>query len=152
MRSGDIILPAVQRQPTGSRGQISFLIPDWAQEAVWRLATKAHKRGGFFSVVLGLPARPRTTGRHSQQAHFNGHVQQVAVITGNSFTAVKERMKDLAVDRGYGIETLKDGSASPISEADATVEDAKHLIDTVHQWFDEFLAPEGYQLIEEDWM
>ena len=68
------------------------------------------------------------------------------MATGNSFAAVKEHMKILAIPRGYPIETLPDGAVVGKSEADVdTVEDG-YLIDAIKQFAAEWNIP----LIEED--
>ena len=91
--------------------------------------------------------RKRTTGRDSQNHHINGHIQQICQQTGNSFSAVKERMKVLAIDRGYPIETLPDGSVMPKSEAEINTIEAGYLIDSIHQFADEWKI----KLTENNW-
>jgi len=149
-----IPLPAVLRVPTGRKDQVAFELPEYSRASVWRLLKKAHKKhGGYVKLTIELIRRSRTTGKHSQNAHFNGHCQQIAMETGNSFGAVKMHMKRLACSRGYPTETVDiegvpiDEEPIPISEADATVEDCKHLIDAVHQFADEW----GIRLVEEDY-
>ena len=99
-----------------------------------------------YEVTVKLLSKPRTTGWRSQNHHINGHCQQIAMETGNSFSAVKERMKELAIDRGYPIETLPDGTVKPRSEADVDTIQAAALIDTI----DQFAAEWGIALIEEE--
>jgi len=99
------------------------------------------KRGGFISASYDLPKRPRTTGSGSQSAHFHGHVQTIAMSTGQPAEDVKKWVKQKAIDRGYPM--LKDSEGNPIldiwgfyqgiSEADASVEDEIALIETAHQ-------------------
>ena len=105
----------------------------------------AHK---VYVVIAKLLSKPRTTGWKSQNHHINGHCQQIAMGTGCSFSAVKERMKELAIDRGYPIETLPDGAVKARSEADVDTVAAAALIDTIHQFADEWL--EGFVFIEEE--
>jgi hypothetical protein len=54
---------------------------------------------------------------------------------------VKDHLKELAISRGYGFETLPDGAVKPKSEADATVEEAIILIETAHQFAAEWNIP-----------
>jgi len=134
-----IPLPAVKRLHTGHEDRICFELPEYSRAAVWSLLRKAHKKHrGMVQLIIDVPMRKRSTGKNSQNAHINGHCQQLAMETGNSFRAVKERMKELAVNRGYPFETLPDGSTRPKSEAEITVDEAKHLIDAIHQFADEW--------------
>lgn len=101
-------------------------------------------RGGQVQFSLGKPGPPRTIGMRSQQAHFNGHVQQIAMETGVDFDRVKRFIKTRALTRGYpvlycvyGIPVIDEwGNTQGISEADATTAEAGMLIDTIHQFAD----------------
>lgn len=139
-----IIMPAV-RQTGKGRDCLTLEIPAIYRQAVQILSDRAESNGGYIQVRLALPQRPRTTGWRSQNHHINGHIQQITMETGNSFSAVKERMKELSLDRGYPFETLPDRSIKPRSEADIDVVQAGYLIDTIHQ----FAAEWGILLIEE---
>lgn len=131
-----------------------FRIPDEYRpmyNAVLEFCKK--NRGGFASITVEPPKRKRSTGKNSQSAHVNGHIQQIATETGQPFGDIKEYAKTHAIDRGYPILTKDDGTpftnvwGQPrgISEADASVEDAIVLIDTIHQ----IAAELGIRLIEE---
>jgi hypothetical protein len=85
--------------------------------------------------------RRRTTGPQSQNHWINGSIQTICRETGNSFTAVKERMKELALSRGYPFETLPDGSIQPKSETQITTVEASCLIDTIQQFCAEYGIP-----------
>ena len=137
-------LPAVQRLRTGSHAAISFELPIPYRAVFWAMVEKA--KTDFWNVKISRPKCPRTVGYKSQNHHINGHVQQICIETGNSFSAVKERMKELAIDRGYPKETLLDGSVKPKSEADIDTVEAGYLIDTIHQ----FCAEWNIRLIEDD--
>ena len=139
-----INLPAVQQLITGSPAAVSFELPV-KYRATWEKMVENAKTNQW-NVKISRPKRPRTTGWKSQNHHINGHCQQIAMETGNSFTAVKERMKELAIGRGYPKETLVDGSVKPKSEADIDTVEAGYLIDTIHQFADEW----NIRLIEED--
>ena len=105
---------------------------------------KAHQKyGDMVRLILDVPMRKRSTGKNSQNAHINGHCQQIAIETGNDFTVVKESMKALALGRGYPMAGCvltgkREGEPIPRSEADITVDEAKILIDTIHQFADEW--------------
>ncbi len=58
-------------------------------------------RGGYVSFQLSPPRRPRSTGKGSQSAHFNGHCQQIAEATGQPFADVKKYLKMEALSMGY---------------------------------------------------
>jgi hypothetical protein len=107
-----------------------------AVHAVYARAVLRH--GGYGALSVDTPRRPRTTGERSQNHHFNGHCQTIAVETGCSFDAVKAHIKRLAVDIGYPFDTLPDGTVAPKSEADASVEDAIKLIDAAHRFAAEY--------------
>jgi len=139
-----INIPAAKRIKTGDVSLIQFEIPVIFQGQLWTMIGKAPTE--YYQVKISRPKRPRTTGDKSQNHHINGHCQQIANETGNSFTAVKERMKVLAIDRNYPIETMLDGSVMPKSEADIDTVEAGYLIDTIHQ----FAAEWNIRLIEEE--
>ncbi len=141
---GMVNLPAVKELKTNSRAAVSFELPEMFRAAWW--ASREGNKTGYWNVKISRPKRPRTTGDKSQNHHINGHCQQIANETGNSFAVVKERMKVLAIDRNYPIETLLDGSVMPRSEADIDTVEAGYLIDTIHQFADEWQI----RLIEED--
>lgn len=141
-----VTIPAAKRVRTGNPALLMFELPGPFQPAVWALAERAERKGDYMQLRLSLPRRPRTTGWKSQNHHINGDIQQISIETGNSFSAVKDRMKELAIDRGYPIETLPDGSVKPQSEADIDTVQAGYLIDTIHQ----FAAEWDIALVEED--
>ncbi len=138
-----INLPAVKELRTNSRAAISFELPEMFR-AAW-FVMKERNKSGYWNVRISRPKQPRTTGPDSQNHAGNGFCQQIAIATGNSFQAVKQYTKTTAIDRGYTIETLPNGAAMPISEADASTEDAYHWIKAIKQLADEL----GIKLIEE---
>jgi hypothetical protein len=92
----------------------------------------------------GYSSRPRTTGKYSQGAHINGHVQQIAQSTGNDFDAVKLYCKRESISRGYPCDTIR-GVMIPWSETRIDTVQAGFLVDTIHQ-----LAAElNIRLVEE---
>ena len=139
-----ILIPAAYRLRTGSHAAFSFELPIPYRTAFWRMVEDSPTQ--YFQVKISRPKKPRTVGYKSQNHHINGHIQQICMETDNSFTAVKERMKELALDRGYPYETLLDGSVEPKSEADISSLEATYLIDTIHQFADEY----GIRLIEDN--
>ena len=139
-----INLPAVKELKTNSRAAISFELPEMFRAAWW--ASREGNKTGYWNVRISKPKVPRTTGEKSQNHAGNGFCQQIAVATGNSFQAVKQYTKTIAIDRGYTFETLPNGAVMPISEADASTQDAYHWIKTIKQLADEL----GIKLIEDD--
>jgi hypothetical protein len=87
---------------------------------------------GYMKVEIGKPGKPRTTGDGSQSHHINGHVQQIAAETGNSFDDVKVAAKYEAMARGYPFRTIA-GQPIPLSESEIDTIAAGHLIETLHQ-------------------
>ena len=126
---------------------------DYTEKAQDVLRYCHEKRGGFVTFHMTPPKRPRKTGKGSQSAHLNGHIQTIASFTGQPFDDVKKFVKSQAVTRGYPMLRDKDGNqvydlwgnVQGISEADSTVEECSILIEAAHQ-----LAAElGIALVEE---
>jgi hypothetical protein len=98
------------------------------------------KHNLYCRVEFSTPKRKRTTGEHSQNAHLNGHIQQISEETGNPFDLVKLMVKEQAIDMGYPM--LLNSNGEPvtglygirlaISESEASIEECKLLIDSVH--------------------
>lgn len=112
----------------------------------------AEKCNGYMTIKMSTPHRKRTTGAKSQNHHFNGHCQLISRLTGQPIDDVRRYIKARAVSRGYPMlmdiynEPMLDlwGNVQGMSEADASVEQCKMLIDEVHQ----FAAEEGIALEE----
>lgn len=121
-------------------------IPKWADQSIQDvLQTCIDSRGGFVTMKLSRPGAKRSTGYKSQNHHFNGHIQCIAIQTGIPFEMVKIFIKNLALGRGYPI--MLNTSGDPVidfagntmgkTEADATSEECAILIESVHQFADE---------------
>jgi len=100
------------------------------------------KHGGYVSVTLEPPKRPRTTGEKSQGNCINGYIQQICKETGNDFDDVKMYCKTQAISRGYPFKandhgdivySVQTGNPLPESESKITVEQASILIDAIVQ-------------------
>lgn len=98
---------------------------------------------GVVAVRVSAPRKRRTTGERSQSHHLNGHIQTIAMETGNDFDAVKTVVKLRAISMGYPFKTYQ-GITVPQSEADASTVECALLIDAVHQ----LAAEEGITLVE----
>lgn len=98
------------------------------------------KHNGYIKVTFSTPRKIRSTGKNSQNAHLNGHIQQICEDTGNEFDLVKLAVKEKAIDMGYPMLLDSNGNTKrgfygirlAQSEADASVEECKILIDSVH--------------------
>lgn len=111
---------------------LNFGVEYWGVLESMRLKLK-EKRITQCYIKLGLPRKPRTTGKFSQSAHANGHIQQIAKYTGDSFDDVKMHIKREAVSMGYPFHTDSFGNMVPESEADASTVECSYLIDTAHR-------------------
>jgi len=125
------------------RDNLALVLPPSLREE-WKALCKRvdEKNGGYLSVDLQPPRRPRSTGELSQNHFINGAIQQICVETGNDFEDVKMYCKKQAIAHGYPFKkdnvgnivySMADGEPLPESEAKITVEEAKLLIDTILQ-------------------
>lgn len=110
------------------------------------------QKAPYLQVTFQAPFRPRSTGKGSQSARINGFVAQIAAHTGDDFETVKIRCKQKAIGRGWPFITVEediDGVMHEFrvakSEADASVEEARYLIEAVEQ----MAAEVGCVLVEE---
>lgn len=163
MSAREIIIPKARRIKTHSPIEVHFeLSPEEAVEAQeyikWYEGKKnVHTTAGYgalYRVSFRRPVKPKSTGAHSQNAHFNGHVAQIAEETGNDFADVKMYIKKQAMRRGYPpmfsedgdiVFSMNDGEPIPQSEKDATSDQANMLIEEAH-----VLAAELGILLKED--
>ena len=90
------------------------------------------QRGGYVTLSVSLPRRPRTTGPQSQNNHAHGHAQQIAEHTGHEVDEVLVCAKARAVKRGYPVDMIG-GVAVPWSQARISTVECGHLIDELHQ-------------------
>lgn len=95
-------------------------------------------------IEISLVRRPRSTGKMSQNNHVWGHCQNIADQLvdrlGNfRYTAreIEQAMLRMAVSEGYPTKMSIDGHEEPVSFSQATVEQAKLLIDVIHRFSDE---------------
>ena len=116
-------------------------IPPEKKGLLARIVERAKKsHGGFVSITIETPKKPRTTGDKSQSHHLNGHIQQIAEETGMPFEAVKLEVKHRGVSMGYPMLLKKNGEVKldiwgrvmGISEADSSTKDCAILIEVTH--------------------
>ena len=146
-------LPGARRIKTGSASIVSFEIPRIYEPAYRELIRKAPEPYKL-DLIISIPSKKRSTGRYSQNAHFNGHVQQIAQFTGNDFEDVKLYVKRKALKRGLRFKTRENGDIIyslvdmeplPISESEMTTEECAWCIEEAHALAAEF----GIALVEE---
>ena len=99
------------------------------------------QKAPYLQVTFQAPFRPRSTGRGSQSHRINGFCAQIAAHTGDDFDTVKIRCKQRAIGRGWGFVTVEEDINGVThefkvakSEADASVEEAKFLIEAVEEY------------------
>lgn len=116
-------------------GRIAFEPPadSGAQEAIKRELRKCRdKHHDYVLLTLQPPKRPRTTGEGSQNHHLNGHIMQICNETGNSYNAVKDEIKRIAVENmGYPYE-LVNGHIHPQGESECSTDECAKLIEAAH--------------------
>lgn len=109
------------------------------------------KRSEQLRVELSIVRRARSTGKGSQNNHVWGHCTDIAdhlsqEVEGQPevlYTAseVEQAMLRMAVDDGYPTKMSVDGREIPKPFSQATVEEAKLLIDIIHRYADEHEIP-----------
>jgi len=124
-------------------GRLIIELPPTYDAAVKVFAEKL--RGGPAIIQLKKWYKGRSTGWKSQNHHVNGHIQQIAVETGNDFDTVKFYCKTEAISAGFPFDMLND-IVVPWSEARIDTLQASILIDTIHRLAAEY----GISLKEED--
>lgn len=119
---------------------VAIVAPRQKAEIDAILQRSREKHGGYITVTIETPRRPRTTGELSQNRALNGYIQQICKETGNDFGVVKSEVKYRALKRGYPILTRNGkpvldiyGREMGISEADSSVEECGYLIEEVIQ-------------------
>lgn len=117
------------------KGRISFELP--ASEVDLALLTSVlrvckDKHADYVSVTISPPYKPRTTGKHSQNHHLNGHIMQICEETGNDYESVKYCVKMTAVENlGYPYTEIN-GHIFPKRECDCNTEECAKLIEAAH--------------------
>ena len=142
MKSIKLTCPIIKKDD-----HFSLRLPDEYQRAMHEIMEFCfEKRGGYCSFTIGVPRKPRNTGKGSQSAHFNGHVVTISMATKQPFQNVKDFLKAQAITRGYPMMVDKEGApvlniwgnVQGISEADCEVDQCNFLIDEAHQFADEY--------------
>ena len=116
-------------------GRIAFEPPsDWgANECIKRELRKCRdKHNDFVLLTIQPPKKPRTTGAHSQNHHLNGHIMQICNETSNSYEAVKNAVKMIAVEQMEYPYTDFHGVITPKPESECSTEECAKLIEASH--------------------
>ena len=122
----------VKRLRSGSPYVMSFEVPkDRAEE--WKALIKQgnEKTGDVYTLEVVPYEEKRSTGPYSQNHHINGHIQQLAAAQNVTCAVMKRYVKIRAAEMGYPSEVWR-GVVEFKSEAKATVEEARLLIDAAH--------------------
>jgi len=83
-------LERVKRIRTGDRCQLAFELPEHLRkQATGLIRTVEKDTDGRYVVEIKKWYKRRSTGPHSMNHHINGHIQQIAIETGNDFDTLK---------------------------------------------------------------
>ena len=121
---------------TCGNGFLVFEIPDKSMESNLRgMYEKSKARyGGYLSVRLNMPYKPRTTGAGSQNSKIWAMMRDIAAETGCEVEDVEREAKRRAVRRGYPVhENRFTGEMVPNSMATISTEEAGFLIEELEQ-------------------
>ena len=116
-------------------GRIAFEPPAdlGANECIKRELRKCRdKHNDYVLVTIQPPKRPRSTGAYSQNHHLNGHIMQICNETGNSYEAVKNAVKMIAVEQMEYPYTDFHGVITPKPESECSTEECAKLIEASH--------------------
>jgi len=119
---------------------IQLNIRDTDKYTEWiKLQSEAiEKKGGFLTITLEFPKRPRTTGELSQNNHIMGHCRDIAEQLDYQVDYVYEAIKRMACGTlGYPTHLNEiDGTEEPLPQKYASVEQASLLIKMCHVFAD----------------
>lgn len=91
-------------------------------------------KSGFVQCEFKSPSKKRTTGEKSQNSHIWGHIQQIAMETGNEVQDIEDAIKFRAMKRGYPFHENKiTNKIVPNSMTTINTVEASYLIDELHQ-------------------
>jgi len=134
----EIIIPAAKRLKAETNNIMCYQIPEFVLDYYLLFVEQQEEKNIHFDKLkISKPFKQRTTGKHSQNHHINGHIAQIANITGMDFDTLKSYFKRLAIKRKYPFDTAPDGEAEPWSERRIDTTQAGYLIDEIHQFADE---------------
>ena len=100
------------------------------------------KHGGYHSLKIDKPYKPRSTGYRSQNHHLHGHIRQIAIETYHNMGEIKDYIKTECPEWPW-VDVL--GKMKPKSESELTSEQAAAAIEFCHR----LAAEQGIRLVEE---
>jgi len=119
-----------------SRSTFAVKTPAGMGPALEEIAKKCP--GGFVSLRLAPPRRPRSTGPRSQNSGFHGWCEDIAVQLGKDAGRVKEALKRMAVKEGYPpTYNPIDDVVEPKPTHEASVEEMSTLMRVTQKFADE---------------
>jgi hypothetical protein len=97
------------------------------------VAQSREKCGGYLTLRLSLPHRPRSTGWKSQNAHLHGHIRQLCEPTGYTMSEMKQIIKEDTPSWPVEYKEFR-GKRRAVyaSEADISMEVASEAIEICH--------------------
>ena len=136
---------------TFSPAVMSFGIPEPYRPFWADLIKKGVPKGDVYTLKVGLPFIPRSTGYRSENSHTHGHYADIAEQLSNAKVTytpeeIGRSLKVMAMKEGYWPSKKDiDGNTvidpitrqlEPMSEADSSMGWAAKLIEYVHGWAD----------------
>ena len=127
---------------------LQVVVPRDFLPALTTMLSRADRlHGGFVTITIGTPKRPRTTGPRSQNSKVWGMCSDISSHfeqNGIEMEAQKvyEAMKRMAVQEGYPTRFNPiDGIEEPESQSRVSVEQDQILINTIQRFADENSIP-----------
>lgn len=117
----------------------TLLVPAGNLPALAVIAEKAKKRGGYITLSISLPKRPKSTGERSQLNRHWGHCEDIADQLSTIKRSYTKREIDDAIRRMAVSEHLPtflniDGQEEPIHLSEMSMEEA-NVVERVKQRF-----------------
>lgn len=113
---------------------------EFYEDELNHIIAECEASGKQVHILVEPERKRRSTGVGSQGHHLNGHIQQIAVATGQPFEDIKKYVKQKAISQGYPMiqrfgRPVEDlwGNPLGISETEATVQECSILIDVTHR-------------------
>lgn len=129
-----LLIPAARRMMHQSdKYSPSWVVPDF-HHAGWEIYLESNEDKQFDRLLITVPYKPRTTGKHSQCNRANGFIRQISRHTAIDFDVLKIYFKRKAIKRGYPAKTDPDGELQPLSESAINTVQAGYLISEIEQF------------------
>lgn len=130
----EVQLRKVERVKTGDKDRISFEVHAGWADIVWQeiRGYEVDKGRRFYDIVIKGWWPRASRGKGSQMAHLQGHVTQLAQLSGNSRKAVIDYLLEQAVVSGYPTEESFGGRVVPMDWRDVDTKGMSALIECCH--------------------